>query len=114
MAHKFRQVPGQGIVRAKALGPLPHQSGIRTPGISHGAWGGRVYEDSQWLRKMDEGWIEAYDRIQSQTKDHETLKRKLRELLICQKGETVWNDTGEDAAKNGGGEGDNVLQRKSE
>lgn len=76
--------------------------------------GGRVYEDSQWLRKMDEGWIEAYDKIQSQTKDSETLKRRLRELLICQKEEKAWNDTSEDAAKNDGGEGDNVLQRKSE
>lgn len=53
---------------------------------------GRVYEDSQWLRKMDADWIRAYDAAVKETKDKEELKRRVRELLTD--GEVKGNGTG--------------------
>lgn len=42
---------------------------------------GRVYEDSQWLWKMDEQWIKRYDTAAKQAEDKEELKRRVLKLL---------------------------------
>lgn len=42
---------------------------------------GRVYEDSQWLRKMDQDWIEAYDEAAAQSRDKKELEKRVRKLL---------------------------------
>lgn len=43
---------------------------------------GRVYEDSQWLRKMDRDWIKEYDRIVRQAGQGEELRNKVKKLLV--------------------------------
>lgn len=43
---------------------------------------GRVYEDSQWLWRMDSEGINAYDAIVKQTRDKTELESRVRELLI--------------------------------
>lgn len=74
---------------------------------------GRVYEDHQWLRKMDAGQIKEYDMAVSQAKDGEELKRRLRDLLMVREGQEVWSDTGRDVAEDGRRDGDDLLQGKS-
>ena len=74
---------------------------------------GRVYEDSQWLRKMAADWIKEYDEAAAQVKDQEELKRRVRELLVDME-EATGDGTGGKSAKDGKPVGDNVLQGESE
>jgi hypothetical protein len=49
---------------------------------------GRVYGDHQYLRKMEKDWIEGYDQVQKEGKQHADMKERL--LGYLQKSERAW------------------------
>lgn len=69
---------------------------------------GRVYEDSQWLWKMDEQWIKRYDTAAKQAEDKEELKRRVL-MLLGDMEEVVSDGTGKTSSKDIQSDRDDVL-----